>query len=139
MEIEHYSTQPTICRRAMAGTRYENLPMKYTVIFKVLKNENFQKKIFDFLGCKNKYALMCKLLGDNTRKRESLIDGSQLKNETYCNRIPDHNKLLLQISSPYWFHGIQFTVCKPLHSPLILEVRNSLLPGAEMVLQDDKV
>ena len=26
---------------------YENLPMQYTEIFKVVKNENFQQKIFD--------------------------------------------------------------------------------------------
>ena len=27
---------------------YENLPMQYTKIFNVVKNENFQKKNFDF-------------------------------------------------------------------------------------------
>ena len=32
------------CKKA---ERYENLPMQYTEIFKVVKNGNFQKKIFD--------------------------------------------------------------------------------------------
>ena len=31
---------------ATSRLHYENLPMQYTVIFKVVKNENFQQKIF---------------------------------------------------------------------------------------------
>ena len=34
-------------RERKNGTHYENLPMQYTEIFEVVKNENFQLKIFD--------------------------------------------------------------------------------------------
>ena len=30
-----------------SGYHYENMPMQYTEIFKIVKNENFQKKKFD--------------------------------------------------------------------------------------------
>ena len=36
-----------VTKHGSKGFHYEKLPMQYTEIFKVLKNEKFQKKIFD--------------------------------------------------------------------------------------------
>ena len=33
--------------RGNISFHYENMPMQYTVIFKIVTNENFQKKMFD--------------------------------------------------------------------------------------------
>ena len=38
-----------ILQDAMSTIHYENMPVQYTEIFKVLKNEKFQKKNFDII------------------------------------------------------------------------------------------